>query len=325
MAPGCAAVGGARPGTLVAAVGPGTTMSTPFKIRLRTGIGRPLDFAHASNRYAVAVTALAGLGTLLWRWATGADDIWGWSFRMALAVFLGWAIGRELDPDDTGSAALASLIVIPLTVLGSPSLWSVVAVLLAVRIAVRTTGISPHVIDGIALVAGAAYLGARAGTWPALATLIVAVGTDRYASPPGPPRTIWFGAAMTVTAIGAALWLADPPPWTEPTIAEWVLLGLATAGGFLAIVNTRTPTGRTDFHDETLSESRLRFGRVLVLFTLVVGVVYLGGPAIGDLGPVWAAIIATTVVHYYRLLQDRAAPRNRRGEPHRPDVPQPPM
>jgi hypothetical protein len=284
-------------------------MSTPpFKIRLRTGIGRPLDFAHASNRYAAAVTILGGLGTLVWRWATGADDIWGWSFRVAVGVFLGWAIGRELDPDDTGSAALASLVVIPLTVLGSPSLGSSVAVLLAVRIAVRTTGISPHVIDGIALVAGAAYLGARAGTWPALGTLIVAVATDRYASPPGPERTIWFGAAMTVAAIGAALWLADPPGWTEPSIAEWVVLALAATSGFLAIVNTRTPAGKTDFHDQSLSEARLRFGRVLVLFTLVVGVVYLGGPAVADLGPVWAAAMATTVIHYYRLVQSRAAP-----------------
>ena len=285
-------------------------MSAARRKGVKTGIGRPLNIDHPSNRFILVFTVLAGTGTWLWRWLTGADDVLSWSVRIAIAVFLAWAIGREVDPDDTGSAGIAALIVVPLTVLGSPSLASAAAILMATRIAVRTTGISPHLIDGVVLTAGAAYLGSQPETWPALGTLILAVATDRYAQPPGPDRTLWFGAAMTVAALATALWLADPPGWARPTIAEWVVLGVTAAAGFLAIINIRPVRSRTDFHDRSLSDSRLRFGRVLVLFTLVVGAVYLGGPVVPTLTPVWAAIAAVTVMHYYRLVQERrlAAP-----------------
>jgi hypothetical protein len=276
-------------------------MSNRSGFRIRSGIGRPLGLNHPSNRYVGVATVLAGLGTLGWRWFADADDIWLWSFRVAAAVFLAWAVAREVDPDDTLSAGIATVLVVPFMALGAPSLVSVAALLLAARIAVRTTGISPHLIDGAVLTVGAAYLGARPETWPALGTLILAVGTDRYAQPAGPDRTLWFSAVMTLVAVITALAFADPPGWTQPTIPEWAVLGVTAVAGFLAAVNTRPLTSRADYHDSTLSESRLRFGRVLVLFTLVVGVVYLGGPIIPSLTPVWAAIIAVTVIHYYRL------------------------
>jgi len=282
-------------------------MSTPSGIRIATGIGRKLDLDYPSNRYALVATLLAGLGTLLWRWSTGADDIWAWSFRVAVGAFLAWAIGRELDPDDTGSAGLAAVVVVPLMVLGAPSLASSVAILLATRITVRTTGISPHLIDGMLLTVGAAYLGARPESWPALGTLILAVGTDRYALPPGHDRTLWFSGAMTVAGVVTAVTFADPPGWSRPTISEWVILGVTAVVGFLAIVNTRPLRSRTDYHDRTLSEPRLRFGRVLVVFTLAVGVVYIGGPIMPSLTPVWAAALSVTVTHYYRLAQERRA------------------
>lgn len=276
-------------------------MSNRSGFRIRTGIGRPLDLNHPSNRFASVATILAGLGTLLWRWFTDADDIWLWSFRVAVGVFLAWAVAREVDPDDALSAGIATVVVVPFMALGPPSLVSTAALLIATRIAVRTTGISPHLIDGAILTLGAAYLGARPETWPALGTLILAVGTDRYAQPAGPDRTLWFSAAMTLAAVTSALAFADPPGWTQPTSPEWVVLGVTAVAGFLAAVNTRPLVSRADYRNHPLSESRLRFGRVLILFTLVVGVVYLGGPIVPSLTPVWAATIAITVVHYYRI------------------------
>ena len=285
-------------------------MSAPRRIRVKTGLGRILSLDHPSNRYVLVATALAGAGTMVWRWTNGADDVLSWAVRIAGAVFLAWAIGREIDPDDTGSAGIATIIVVPLTVLGTPSLASAAAILVATRIAVRTTGVSPHLIDGVVLTAGAAYLGARPETWPALGTLILAVATDRYAQPPGPERTLWFSISMIVAAVSTALWLADPPGWARPTIAEWVVLAVAAVAGFLAIVNIRPVQSRTDWHDRTLSDSRLRFGRVLVLFTLVVGAVYLGGPIVPTLTPAWAAVAAVTVMHYYRVIQEKRLPKD---------------
>ncbi|MBT8202412.1 MAG: hypothetical protein HKN74_10450 [Acidimicrobiia bacterium] len=282
-------------------------MTSRPRFQIRTGLGRALDVEHRSNRFVLAAAVAAGAGTLLFRWATEADDVWLWAFRAGAAVFLAWAIGRELDPDDTASAGVAAVLVIPLLALGAPSLASAGAVLVAARIAVRTTGVSAHWIDGIVLTAAAAYLGSQAETWPALGTLILALGTDRYAEPPGADRTLVFAAMMGVAAFVTAFWVADTLEWTQPTVAEWIVVGVVAAGGFLAIVNTQTPTSRADLHPGDLSETRLRFGRMLGLFTLVVGLIYVGGPSVTGLTPLWAALLATAALHYFRTYRSRTA------------------
>ena len=292
-------------------------MTTPPRFRLRTGLGRMLDVEHRSNRYIAAAAVLGVFATLVWRWATEAEDPWPWAFRVGAGLFLAWAIGRELDPDDTMSAGLASIIVVPLLALGAPSLGAAAAVLIATRIAVRTTGVSPHLIDGVVLTAFAAYLGSQANAWPALGVLILAVGTDRYAHPPGPVRTLWFAGAMTIAATVTAFVLSDTIDWVQPTIPEWIVIGATATLGFLAIVNTRPPVSTADYHPGDLSETRLRFGRVLAVFALVVGVVYVGGPTVADLIPAWAALGSVTALHYYRIV--------RKDDPARPAAPQPPM
>lgn len=291
-------------------------MTSKPRFRLRTGLGRMLDVEHRSNRYIVAAGVLGGAATLIWRLATGADDPLVWAVRVGVIMFLAWAIGRELDPDDTLSAGLASIVVVPLLALGTPSLGAGAAVLIAARIAVRTTGVSPHLIDGVVLTGFAAYLGSEADAWPALGVLILAVGTDRYAHPPGPVRTLWFALAMTVAATVTAFALSDTTDWVQPTIPEWIVIGATAALEFLAIVNTRAPTSTADYHPGDLSETRLRFGRVLTVFALVVGVVYVGGPTVADLTPAWAALISVTALHYYRGLT---------GDGPQPREPQPPM
>ncbi|MGI9648656.1 MAG: hypothetical protein ACR2OI_09075 [Acidimicrobiia bacterium] len=275
-------------------------MSSSGRFRIKTGLGRILHIEHRSNRYAISATLLAGAGTLLWRASIGADEPWMWSVRIAAAVFLAWAIGRELDPDHPGTGALASLVVIPFAALGALSVAASVAALLAARIAVRTTGFSPHWWDGAILTAGAAYLGARPETWPALGMLLLAVGTDRYAEPPGPTRTLWFGAAMTVVSLATAVAFSEPSDWTQPTIPEWIVFAVTAVCAFLAIGYTRAPRSQADWRPEKLSETRLRYGRVLALFTLAVGIIFLGGPVIPTLAPLWAAASSVAVMHWYR-------------------------
>ena len=280
-------------------------MTSRRRFRIRTGLGRLLDVEHRSNRYIVAATVVGGFLTLIWRWATEADDPWIWAVRVGAAMFLAWTIGRELDPDDTLTAGAASLAVVPLLALGPPSIASSAAALVAFRVAVRTTGVSPHLIDGIVLTAFAFYLGTQETSWPALGVLILAVGTDRYAHPPGPVRTLWFALAMTAGAFIAALFFAGTTDWMQPTIPEWLVIGATAALGFLAIVNTQPPTSRADYHPGDLSETRLRFGRVLAVFTLVVGVVYVGGPTVPDLTPLWAAAGSVALLPIYRRATGR--------------------
>lgn len=75
-----------------------------------TGLGRPLDPGLPSNRPAIIGLAIAAVsaavGDLL---QSGLVDLMV-SLTTAVAVFLSWAIARELDPDHPKSAALAMLV-----------------------------------------------------------------------------------------------------------------------------------------------------------------------------------------------------------------------
>ena len=65
-----------------------------------TTIGRPIDLRYPTNRaialLTLAVTAGGALARLLGGEPVGAGASWGLS--AGLTLFLGWALGRELDP-----------------------------------------------------------------------------------------------------------------------------------------------------------------------------------------------------------------------------------
>jgi len=261
---------------------------------IQTGIGRPLDFRHRSNRFVAVAAVATGLGALAWRWYRGSDDMVVGSFQIATGVFLAWAIGREIDPDDTKSATLATFVVLPFIALGPPAIGASAAGLIGLRIAVRTTGRSPSWIDGAVLTAAAAYLGMQPAAWAALAALILAMGIERFADPHGPARTFWFAATMTVAAVIGALF-ALPLAWTRPTSVEWVVCVVIFVAACLVVAGTRPPHSRGDIHGLVLSQRRLRLGRLLVVFTLAGAVIGIGGPAVSSMAPLWAAAIGAAV------------------------------
>lgn len=271
-----------------------------------TGISRPLDFHYRSNRFVAIAAGTAGLAAFAWQWSAGRDALALAPFSVAAGVFLAWAIGRELDPDDTSPAALAAVVVLPLMALGPPSLGSSAAMLMAVRIAVRTTGLSPQWIDGVGLVVAAAYLGTQSQTWPALAALVLAMALDPFIEPRGLGRTLWFSGAMATVALTGAIAYSAPSAWRQPTRTEWLVLGVTGAAALLAVANTRAPRSRCDSHDEPLSRPRLRAGRVLAGLTLAVGAVQLGGPAAHALGPLLAAVAGVGLAQVTRWLQGSA-------------------
>lgn len=256
--------------------------------------------AHPSNRLILVAAPLAGAAALSWRLSIGADEPLWWAFLAGGAVFIAWATAREYDPDHPMTAGLAVLAVLPLLALGKPSLSSAGASLVALRIAVRTTGASPTWLDGLVGIPVAAYLGTRPETWPSLGALVLALAVDPFNEPPGNQRGILLAGVMAVAGTAGAVLGADLVDWTEPTIPEWIVVGMVGVAGFLSIVNLRHPVSVTDIHQQPLSGSRLRFARLLVLLILVAGLVYLGGPVIRTLTPLWAAVIAAPLTTLFK-------------------------
>ena len=275
-------------------------MASSNKYRITSGMGRHLDLRYKSNRYAIVAAPLAGLGTLFWRLSTSGSDPWFWAFRVSAGVFLAWALSRELDPDEPASALVAPLVVLPFLWLGPPSIASSGAVLVASRILVRSTGLSPSWFDGVLLVGGSAYLGARPETWPALGALIVVVFADRLMYPTGPDRSFYTGVLMCGAAVTGAIVWADVAARESPTVGEWVGAAVALLGVAAAVAMVRPPTARGDFRKEQLAETRVLAARILVGATLIAGIFYPGGIIIPSLSPLWAGVLGIPVASWAR-------------------------
>ena len=270
------------------------------RIRITTGIGRVIDLRYTSNRYALVVAGLAAFATLFWRLTTTGDDAWFWAFRVSAGVFLAWALGRELDPDEPASAAVAPLTVLPLLLLGPPSIAGSVAVLLAARIIVRSTGLSPSWFDAFLLIGGSAYLGAQPEAWPAAGALILAVLGDRILYPSGPTRSLYTGGLMTLAASATAIMWADKLAWESPKVGEWIAVALVLISVVAAVLMVRPPTTRGDFRKEQLADTRVMAVRLGVGATLLAGLAYSGGSIIPGLSPLWAGIVAIPTASWVR-------------------------
>ncbi|NIV30299.1 MAG: hypothetical protein GWN58_12640, partial [Anaerolineae bacterium] len=175
-----------------------------------------------------------------------------------------------------------------------------VAVLLASRIIVRSTGLSPSWFDGLVLVGGSAYLGSQPESWPAAGALVLAVYLDNVLYPSGPTRSLYTAVLMTVATVGAGLAWADPGSWESPTAGEWIGAGAVLIGLLAAVVMVRPPTSRGDFRKIQLTEGRVLAVRLLPGAVLVGGLIYPGGPIIPTLSPLWAGIIAIPAASWVR-------------------------
>ncbi|MEE9183369.1 MAG: hypothetical protein V3U39_02695 [Acidimicrobiia bacterium] len=275
-------------------------MASSKRPRITTGIARTIDLRDKSNRYALVVAGLAAIATLFWRLSTTGDDAWFWALRVLVGVFLAWALGRELDPDEPASAAMAPLVILPFFILGPPSISGSIAVLAAARIVVRTTGLSPSWFDGALLVGGSAYLGSQPENWPAAGALILAVFADRILYPSGPSRSLYTATLMTVAAVAAAAGWAGDLAREGPTVGEWIGGTIVLMAVVAALLMVRPPTARGDFRKEQLAENRVLAARLLVAAVLVAGLIYPGGPIAPALSPLWAGIIAIPTASWVR-------------------------
>lgn len=278
-------------------------------MRTITGLGRPIDPRYPSNRYAVVASAVAAAAAGTVALAAGAQSPLVWAIRGGLAAFLAWAVARELDPDDTRSAALAAPLGAVALAAGAPSLLAVAAALLAVRIVVRTTGLWPTTIDLVAMAVLAGVAGWQFhGVWAGLA-LGGALAVDTRLPRPAPLRGLGAGAVAAAAAVVTGV-LGDgfSGGWAWPDVAQSMVLG----AGALAVLALRTgpPAAAGDYTGVPLDQRRLQAGR-LIAVTIVASTALAGGGAgVAVLGPVWAAFAGVALAP--RVPQKSALARRRR-------------
>jgi hypothetical protein len=264
-------------------------------IRNLTALGRLIDIRYSSNLFVVVASVLGGAVALGYLLLTDGDDPLLWAFRMGAGVFLSWAIARELDPDHPIAAGIAAVAGGAAVALAAPEIGAMAGFLIASRVVVRTTGLSPHPWELAALIGFAGYLAASQAGWPAAIALVWAMWIDGgHTHAPHPPAKLAAIVAAAVAIIVAVFTFPTDFALDRGWGATIVyLIGIVAA--WISVHRLRVPTSRGDHDNAPLSPHRLAQGRTLAGAGLgLAAVVTTLEPA--AYAPLWAALVATAVV-----------------------------
>lgn len=232
-----------------------------------SALPRPLDLSYASNRTALYGTLAFGAASLLFRR----------SGRQALGVggvaMLAWATGRELDPDDSWSAAVALGVagvagLIQTAGQTAPAILPGMAALSATRMLSATVGYAATPQDAAALSAQAGAAALAGYRLPALlpaAALAFSDAQDDAFVPQAP----WSVPA----ALGAALLPTlrkEAPEDKRPNQVVGDLLSLAALAFSRQTLAPERPSSSCDLVPVPVSASRLQASRALGLGALAI-------------------------------------------------------
>ncbi len=209
------------------------------------------------------------------------------AFVAAASAFMGWALTRELDPDQQWTSVFASILAGIAgtafvagwggTLLANPSVGLTLVVVVAARIQVGTVGLEPMLTDAAAVgvVAAALSWGDRANWLAAIAFGLVLIGVTRRTN----DRRFLVVAAATVLAATVLAWgdlMALTETWRLPLAIEWWIGALGLIGGLIGWARTRQPAVTCDATRAPISTARLRTARGGV-FLLSAAIIALGG------------------------------------------------
>lgn len=217
------------------------------------------------------------------------------------AIFLTWALGREIDPDKNGSAFVgAGLAFVAYLVLGRFSVLALAGTMALCRMISRTVGLPLKVTDSLSLVVVIGLIAYFDNALIVKYLLPLAFLLDGAFDSPPSRAQFGFGALgyMVVYVIdlitGAVL---HPIPPTIPLAIIAAVIAVVTLAG-IALLERVTSVG--DATQAPLSLKRLQFSLSFALMAAGVTAVINGGVGIIALAPIWAALLGVVV---YRAVE----------------------
>jgi len=256
-----------------------------------TTIGRGLDFRLRSNQMIAVGTSLAAVGGMVVALATGRPAGAGALHGLALggATFLGWALGREVDPDFPGSAALAAGLSLAASVLlGAPAFAFLFWALLGLRILNRSTGLPAGALDTAGFVVLSMGNAFRWGS-PVVALAAAVLLADGTMAPahPGGRR----GAAAVLGAT-LAVFLLNPGAQASALPRAPVLAAVMTCGlGLIwSMVRTGSVSSVDDRHGRPLRLGRVRTAQLFAYLAAALVACSVPGEGFRAAAPLWAAV-----------------------------------
>lgn len=165
-------------------------------------LGRPIDLSYLTNRLIVfiSLTIFALYFAYLLLVGVAAAEALSTAFGAGIALFLCWAIGREVDPAHEWSAFFAlPPVLAAVFYYGSPGILGMFFVLLVMRFLNRTPGLRATIIDAVMLVLlGIALY--NTGVYTALPLLLIVFIADYIMEPVARKLLIFILPAFTTLA-----------------------------------------------------------------------------------------------------------------------------
>lgn len=266
-----------------------------------TSIGRPVDWKYPTNRAMVILllpAALAGLAMAWWQ-GDSFPRILLLPLITIIAAFGGWALGRELDPDNQSAAFVALVIAVFVVLFGSPDgsyrLLLLFTVLGLVRQVNRTTGLQARLSDSILLLALTVWV--IYATENPLFGLVAAASFALDGSLELPLRRQYLFALLSVGAtivymvdhdIGFMLYKIPRSG------AQWMAAVVAVVFA-LHILLFRSVSSVADVNRRPLDASRVRGGMAVAVLA-----VFQGLPQVQDVSLIAATIAGISLAWAFR-------------------------
>ena len=216
--------------------------------------------------------------------------------RGALAVFLAWAIVREIAPRRLAPALLVPFLAVAFAIPADTDVLACFGVLVAARIAARSVGDPPTVLDIVLLVPFAGWLATR----PAGLTVAIVLAAVVFVQQPHRARERIGGLLMLATALVVGSTegtLTVRPGWDDHAVGAHVLLGLAALSAIVLLVWPLPAQlrARDDRGRGPLRGGRIRVARIAVVAAVAAATCWIGSSAVFALSSASAAVVATAV------------------------------
>ncbi len=210
------------------------------------------------------------------------------AFISATAVFLSWALGRELDPAHQWSAFISlPPVFIAFIAIGRPSLLALLFFILSCRLLNRTPGRQPFRSDSILLLAMGLLLYFN-NFYFALPCLALFFLTDALVKPVN--NFQYISALVTSAAYSALLLLVSPEPasYVPGSIPVFypaaALIIVALSAIYISFV-TRHKRTLDDLNREELNYLRVNAARLLIAAWMISEIIFGGAMMIHQIYP----------------------------------------
>lgn len=258
------------------------------------GLNRALDMKHWTNRLILVMASLAGALVGVQELLQGRDliEVALAGFFSGAAVFFGWAICREVDPNSERSAFVAAGISwwLYLSTDGMSFLASLFLVLV-LRMLNRISGQAPSILDLAMPVTIAFWLG-LSGSWEY--TLYIGLGFWLDSRLPAARR--WTGLIGILIVCAALIGISrfgqlHVSIYTLPGLGLGLIIGIL----WLRFVKEYVITTHDDRGVQLLTQSRMRATQWFILVAIGLGFLLGGKEGVAEIGAGLAAILAAII------------------------------